>query len=82
MSTRQKRQRLRKFLFKKFSMDKEEKCMMPTDSRKRKRRNDAQWIGFELTDDQLEQVIRDTMEAYLEHREHPQPLIRDVLTTH
>ena len=38
--------------------------MLPGTGCKRKRRNEAGWIGFELNDEDLDLVIRDTMETY------------------
>ena len=36
--------------------------------RERKARNEAGWPGFELTDEELEHVLDDTMQAYFRGR--------------
>ena len=65
MDLHQKRQRLRDWMHEKFSLDPEGRIMLPGPGMTRKIRNDAQWIGFELDDLQLEQILEDTMETYL-----------------
>ncbi len=65
MSPQKKRKRLRDCMYQKFSLDPQSRCMLPGPGSKRKKRNEACWSGFELTDADLEHVLRDTMETYL-----------------
>ena len=65
MSPQNKRKRLRDWMYQKFSLDPQSRCMLPGPGSKRKKRNEACWFGFELTDADLEHVLRDTMETYL-----------------
>ncbi len=65
MSPQNKRKRLRDWMYQKFSLDPKSRCMLPGPGSKRKKRNEACWFGFELTDADLEHVLRDTMETYL-----------------
>jgi hypothetical protein len=68
MTPTQMHQRLRDWMYKKFSLDPKSRSMLPAPGMKRKRHNEACWFGFQLTDEQLEQVLRDTMETYLTER--------------
>ena len=67
MTKLQMRQRLRDWMHEKFSLDPRSKIMLPH-SRKRKARNEAGWAGFQLTDEELEHVLDDTMQAYFRGR--------------
>ena len=67
MTQLQMRQRLRDWMYEKFSLDPMSRIMLPG-PRKRKARNEAGWPGFELTDEELEHVLEDTMQAYLRGR--------------
>ena len=67
MTQLQMRQRLRDWMYEKFSVDPRSKIMMPP-SLKRKARNEAGWAGFQLTDEELEHVLDDTMQAYFRGR--------------
>ena len=55
---------LRSFLLFKFSMDPQMRCMLPGVGDKRKARNNAQWMGFELTDDEMERLVANVMCDY------------------
>ena len=57
---------LRLFLVFKFSMDPKELSMQPDSGAKRKLRNNAQWIGFELSDAEMERLVADVMRQYTE----------------
>ena len=65
MSPQKKRERLRDWMYQKFSLDPKSRCMLPGRGCKRKSRNEACWHGFELTDADLEHVLGETMETYL-----------------
>ena len=67
MTKLQMRQRLRDWMHEKFSLDPRSKIMLPR-SLKRKARNEAGWAGFQLTDEELEHVLDDTMQAYFRGR--------------
>ena len=67
MTPLQMRQRLRDWMYEKFSLDPMSRIMLPGPM-KRKARNEAGWAGFELTDEELEHVLEDTMQAYLRGR--------------
>jgi hypothetical protein len=60
---------LRTFLLFKFSMDQDMHCMMPAIGVKRKHRNNAQWIGFWLTDAEMERLVADVMRQYTQATE-------------
>ena len=38
--------------------------MLPGPGSKRKQRNEAGWLGFELSDRDLDRVVMETMDAY------------------
>ena len=65
MSPQQKRGRLRDWMYQKFSLDPQSRCMLPGPGSTRKQRNEAGWIGFELNESDLDIVLRDTMVTYL-----------------
>ena len=65
MSPEKKRKRLCNWMYQKFSLDPQSRCMLPSPGCERKKRNEACWFGFELTDADLEHVLRDTMKTYL-----------------
>ena len=69
MTFNQQTKCLRAFLLLKFSMDKDMRCMMPGIGVKRKHRNNAQWIGFELTDAEMECLVADVMREYTQATE-------------
>jgi len=64
MTVPQKGKRLHDFLFTKFSLDKQNECMMPDSHRRKKLRNDAGWNGFYLRDTELTTLVNETMEEY------------------
>jgi len=64
MSLIQKRDHFRKFLVEKFSLDPKRKCMLPGPGAKRKKRNDACWNDFWLTDAELDGLVQEVMVAY------------------
>ena len=55
---------LREWLFFKFSMDKDMHRMQAQVPSKRKHRNNAQWDGFEMNDDELESLVEDVTSQY------------------
>ena len=63
MSPAEKWERVHAFIFQKFTLDPWGYCMYPT-TRKRKRRNDACWPEFWLSDQELEGIVTDVMSAY------------------
>jgi hypothetical protein len=69
MTFNQQTKCLREFLLLKFSMDKDMRCMMPGIGGKRKHRNNAQWIGFELSDVEMERLVADVMHQYTQATE-------------
>ena len=46
---------------KKKSLDRQLSCMYPVEARRRKPRNEASWYGFWMSDDELEQLVREIM---------------------
>ena len=73
MTFNQQTQCLRQFLLFKFSMDPQNACMLPGIGAKRKYRNNAQWIGFELTDAEMERLVADVMREYADAIHQPAP---------
>ena len=63
MTPPQKWERLRAFIFQKFTLDPRGRCMYPTTG-KRKRRNDACWPEFWLSDQELDGIVAEVMNAY------------------
>ena len=55
---------LRDFLLQKFSLDPDMRCMLPGIGARRLPRNNARWIGFELTDVEMERLLKDVMSQY------------------
>ena len=64
MSDSQKAKHLRSWLVHKFSLDPDERCMLPGNGRRRKKRNDIGWVGFEMSDDDLDTVMAQVIAAY------------------
>ena len=62
MSDDQKRDHLRVWLFRKFSVDMRNVTMLPDDPNDR-RPNNAGWIGFYMTDAELERVVNEIFPA-------------------
>ena len=67
MSIPQKRDMVRNFIFNKFTLDPQHRCMYPRYGAKRKLRNDACWHGFWLTDEELGDIVTHVMNAYENH---------------
>ena len=57
---------LRAFLLQKFSLDRNMRVMLPARSARRLPRNNACWIGFELTDDAMERLVKVVMSEYVQ----------------
>ncbi len=55
---------LREWLFFKFSMDQDMHRMQAQVPSKRKHRNNAQWDGFEMNDDELTSLVEDVISQY------------------
>ena len=70
MTPLQKKERLRAFIFEKFTLDPWGRCMLPGPGEKRKKRNDAFWPDFWLSDTELDIIVTQVMIAY----EAPRPL--------
>jgi hypothetical protein len=66
MSMSKKRDHLHEFLTKKFSLDPshDPQVMTPGKSCKRKKRNEAGWLGFYLSDAELNELVDDIMKDY------------------
>ena len=62
MSDDEKRDHLRVWLFGKFSVDRRNVTMLPDDPNDR-RPNNAGWIGFYMTDAELERVVNEIFPA-------------------
>ena len=66
MGTVQKANHLHSWLLKKLSLDPKGKFMYPKGGGKRLSRNEMGWVGLEMTDDQLSDLVYSVMEAYAE----------------
>ena len=64
MSPAQKWKRVHAFIFQKFTLDPCGYCMLPRVGQKRRRRNEASWAEFWLSDQELEGIVTDVMSAY------------------
>lgn len=64
MTPPQKRERLRAFIFEKFTLDPWGRCMLPRTGQKRKKTNDAFWPDFWLSDTELDDIVTQVMTAY------------------
>jgi len=64
MSIPQKWRMVRAFIFEKFTLDPNGRCMLPLPPQKRKKRNDASWPDFWLSDAELDEVVTQVMTAY------------------
>ena len=56
------------FIFEKFTLDPSGRCMLPGPGQKPKKRNDAAWPDFWLSDEELDEVVTQVMIAYEAHR--------------
>jgi hypothetical protein len=56
---------LRAFFFRMFTLDPFNRCMLPSVGMKRMNRNDASWVGFWMTDTELDGVISAALCAYV-----------------
>ena len=61
MSIPEKYNHLRAFLFKKFTLSPQSLCMLPGRGIKRKR-NDACWLDFWMTDPELDVLVHEVMQ--------------------
>ena len=66
MTTVDKANHLHSWLLKKLSLDPKGMFMYPKGSGKRLKRNEMGWVGLEMTDDQLSDLVYSVMEAYAE----------------
>jgi len=64
MSRREKRSHLRRWLFTKFTLDKERRVMLPRIANRRKARNEICWTGFWMTDQELDQLVQEIGRDY------------------
>ena len=64
MSLVQKQDHFRNWLFQKFSLDPEHKCMTPGFGSKRKLRNEAGWENFCLSDAELDELVKSVFDDY------------------
>ena len=64
MSPAEKRKRVHAFIFQKFTLDPRNRCMDPGPGQKRKQRNEASWPGFWLSDQELDGIVAEVMNAY------------------
>ena len=60
---------LRNFMLSKFSLDPYKRVMNPGPGHRRKRVNNARWIGIDLTDDEMDRVVDEVMRGYTETTE-------------
>ena len=61
MSHEKKFEHVHRWLFKKFTMDPSNRGMLPCSWENRKKRNDACWEGFWMTDRELEHLVRESL---------------------
>ena len=66
MTPQQKRDHVRAWLFKKFSMDRWALCMKPVSLARRKYRNEIEWHGVEIDDVELDALVGAVMRDYFE----------------
>ena len=64
MTSPEKKQALRAFIFSKWSLDPKRLCMLPELEHNRSKRNDACWHGFWLLDSEVDQIVDQVMAAY------------------
>ena len=64
MTTEEKKQALRAFIFSKWSMDPQRRCMLPERPHKRAKRNDACWHGFWLDDSEVDRIVNQVVGSY------------------
>jgi hypothetical protein len=63
-NTTEKLEYLRSWFISKFSLHPKNACMLPGPGKPRKKRNDACWLGVEITDEEMEQVVTDSFRLY------------------
>ena len=68
MTLAAKQNHFRSWLFKKFSLDPQGRCMIPGVGSKRLRRNEAEWTDFWLTDLELDMLVKSVFEDYASQR--------------
>ena len=64
MNTKEKKQALRAFIFNKWSLDPQRRCMLPERPDKRLKRNDACWHGFWLLNSEVDRIVDQVVDAY------------------
>lgn len=67
MTPSEKKRQTRAFIVQKFTLDPKGRCMLPPSGHKWKTRNDASWLGFWLTDAEVDQLVLEVMSAYEAH---------------
>jgi hypothetical protein len=64
-SQSEKFQYLREWFLLKFSLHPQNICMLPRPGEPRKTRNEAAWLGVEITDQEMEKIIDDSFTFYI-----------------
>jgi hypothetical protein len=64
-STPEKYEYLREWFLLKFSLHPKNICMLPRPGEQRKTRNEAAWLGVEITDQEMKQIIDDSFDFYI-----------------
>ena len=67
-SRAEKYEYFRKWFLSKFSLDLKNQCMLPRPGERRKTRNGAAWLGVEITDQEMEQILDDSFSLYCANR--------------
>jgi hypothetical protein len=67
-SRAEKYEYFRKWFLSKFSLDLKNECMLPRPGERRKTRNGAAWLGVEITDQEMEQILDDSFSLYCANR--------------
>jgi hypothetical protein len=67
-SRAEKYEYLRKWFLSKFSLDLKDECMLPRPGERRRKRNGASWLGVEITDQEMEQILDDSFSLYCANR--------------
>jgi len=64
MTTPQKGRMVRAFIFEKFTSDPRGRCLLPEVRQKRKKRSDAYWPDFWLSETEVDGIVAQVMAAY------------------
>jgi hypothetical protein len=67
-SKAEKYEYLRKWFLSKFSLHLKDECMLPRPGEQRRKRNGASWLGVEITDQEMEQILDDSFSLYCANR--------------